>query len=81
MMNTIEIPTDCDLAPSIDGVCVSTVAAMTMQIPMPMPPRMNKNLRPKRSTVQVALSVNRILKVAFRALMRATVSELWKTFL
>jgi hypothetical protein len=81
MRNTIAMPTGCDFAPSIVGVWVSTLATVSMQIAMPMPPKMNRNLRPKRSTVQVALSVNRILNVAFRALISEMVSALWKTFL
>jgi hypothetical protein len=81
MRNTIAIPTGCDFAPSIVGVWVSTLATIAMQIAMPMPPKMNRNLRPKRSTVQVALSVNRMLNVAFRALISEIVSALWKTFL
>lgn len=80
--NTIAIPTGCDFAPlGRVGVCVSTVAAISMQMPIPIPPTMNKNLRPKRSTVQVALSVKMMLKVAFKALIREMVSALVKTFL
>jgi hypothetical protein len=81
MMKTIAMPTGWLLDPlGRYGVCVSTVAAISMQMPIPIPPTMNRNLRPNRSTVQVALSVNKILKVAFRALISATVSELVKTF-
>lgn len=78
---TMAMPTGSVLAPPGDGVCVSTVAAINMHIPIPIPPTMKRNLRPKRSTVQVALSVKMIPKVALRALIRATVSELLKTFL
>lgn len=82
MRNTIAIPTGSDFAPlGRVGVCVSTVAAMSMQMPIPIPPTMNRNLRPKRSTVQVALRVKMILKVAFKALIREMVSALVKTFL
>lgn len=79
---TIEMPTGLDLAPPArSGVSVSTAATMTMQIPMPMAPTMKRNLRPKRSTVQVALRVKRMEKVAFKALMSWMVSLLVKTFL
>lgn len=66
--------------PARVGVCVSTVATTSMQSAMPMPPTMKRKRRPKRSTVQVALSVNRIPKVALRALIRAMVEALLKTF-
>jgi hypothetical protein len=42
-----------------------------MQSAMPMPPTMKRKRRPKRSTVQVALSVKRIPKVALSALISA----------
>lgn len=80
--NTIEMATGCDLAPpSRVGVCVSTVATTSIQSAMPIPPTMNRKRRPKRSTVQVALSVNKIPKVALRALISAIVEALLNTFL
>lgn len=64
------MPTGSLLAPfASEGVCVSTAATMIMQIPMPMAPTISRNLRPKRSTVQVAFIVKMMPKVALRALM------------
>jgi len=79
--NTIDMPTGSLLPPfGLVGVSVSTAATMIMHIPMPMAPTIRRNLRPYRSTVQVAFMVNKILKVALRALMRAIVEALVKTF-
>lgn len=79
---TMLMPTGSLFAPPLSvGVSVSTAATMIMQIPIPMAPMMSRNLRPKRSTVQVAFIVKRILKVALRALMSAMVLALVKTFL
>ena len=69
--NTKAMPTDWDFAPLISGVSVSTAATMIMQIPIPIAPTIKRNFRPNRSVVQVALSVNKMPKVAFSALMRS----------
>lgn len=75
------MPTDSDLAPSAcEGVCVSTVATMSMQQAIPRPPTMNKTLRPQRSTTQVTLKQKIMEQVALRALMSAIVEEELKTF-
>jgi hypothetical protein len=37
----MDIPTGVVFVPPGEGVCVSTVATMTMQIAMPIPPTMN----------------------------------------
>jgi hypothetical protein len=42
-----------------------------MHVAIPRAPTMNRNFRPKRSTVQTAFKVKRIPKVALRALIRA----------
>lgn len=79
---TIEIPTDLLLPPSaVVGVSVSTAATMIIHMAIPRPPTINKKRRPKRSTVQVALSVKMIPKVALRALMRAICEADLKIFL
>ena len=78
----MDMATGSDFAPlARDGVWVSTVATMIMQMPMPMAPTMSKNLRPKRSAVQAALRVKRISQVALRALISAMVDEDLNTFL
>lgn len=75
------MPTDSDLAPSAwEGVCVSTVATISIQAAMPRPPTMNKTLRPQRSTTQVTLKQKMMEQVAFRALMSAMVEDELKTF-
>ncbi|GMF73020.1 unnamed protein product [Aspergillus oryzae] len=77
MRKTIAIPTGSVFAPSgVEGVSRPTSALMSMQTAIPVAPTMRRNLRPKRSTVQAALSVKRIPKVALRALIRLMVSPL-----
>ena len=82
--NTIEMPTGSDLAPSLEvGVCDPTEATIIIATPMPTAPTISKNLRPKRSLVQAALSVKRIPKVALRALIRSAevMLALWQHYI
>lgn len=78
--NTIDMPTDSVFAPPGDGVSVSTAATMIMQMPIPMPPTIRRNLRPNRSMIQMAFRVKMIPKVALSALISAIWLALLKTF-
>jgi hypothetical protein len=79
---TVAIPTLEDLDPSSRaGVSVTTAAAANMQTAIPATPMRRRGLRPRRSVIQVAFRVKRMLKVPAKALM----SWIWlfevKTFL
>jgi anti-sigma-K factor RskA len=81
-MKTVAIPTLEDLDPSWRvGVSVTTAAAANMQTAIPATPMRRRGLRPRKSVIQVAFRVKRMLKVPPKALM----SWIWlfevKTFL
>ena len=63
------------------GVSSPTRETISMHVAIPRAPTMNRNFRPNRSTVQTALRVKRIPKVALSALIKAMVLGLVKTFL
>jgi hypothetical protein len=80
-MAVIAMPTGLDLPSPTFGVSMPISGTISMHIAMPIAPPMNKNLRPNRSTVHVALRVKMIPQVAFKALMRLMVFVDLKTFL
>jgi hypothetical protein len=68
---TMEMPTGCDFVPLFSlGVVRPTMGTSIMHSPIPMAPTMNSQRRPYLSAVHMAFRVNRMPKVAFRALMR-----------
>lgn len=76
------MPTLVDFDPfAAVGVCVTTDATMSIHIDIPIAPTMSRNFLPYLSTVHAAFIVKNMAKVAFRALIKAMVSVLVKTFL
>lgn len=66
---------------NFDSACLPMSGTINMHIAIPIAPPMKRNFLPKRSTVQVALSVKIIPQVALRALIRLIVSVDLNTFL
>jgi|SRR6478735_6846661 hypothetical protein len=67
---TVAMPTLEDLDPSSRvGVSVTTAAAANMQTAMPATPMRRIGLRPRKSVIQAAFRVKRMLKVPAKALI------------